>query len=68
MEDVQKFGVGDIALLVSSNNEWRVKIILPIQDEDGTWWYEVECVEHNVSENIRKNFHREVPGNSLKVI
>ena len=68
MSEAQKFGVGDIALLVSSNNEWRVKIVLPIQDEDDTWWYEVECVDPDVSENIRRNFHREVPQTSLKAI
>ena len=64
----QRFGVGDIAKLVTDNHEWLVKIILPIQDEDGSWWYEVECIDEDVSENIRKNVHREVPQDRLKEV
>lgn len=64
----QRFGVGDIAKLITTDNEWLVKIILPIQEDDGSWWYEVECIDERVSENIRKKFHREVPQNRLQEV
>lgn len=51
----QRFGIGDVALL---DGEFKVKIILPIQDEDGSWWYEVESIEFNT-------FHREVKDSQL---
>ena len=60
-----KFGVGDIARLKTGDRLWLVKIVLPIIEEDGVWWYEVECVDPDVSEVIRKNYHREVPQDAL---
>ena len=65
MRENQKFAEGDVAILNSNGNEWKVKVVLPIQEEDGSWWYEVECVDPRVSENIRKNYHREVAQNRL---
>lgn len=44
----QKFGEGDIAILRSHRDPTithRVKIIMPIQDEDGSWWYEIEGLD-----------------------
>jgi hypothetical protein len=37
-----KFGVGDIVRI--RNEETLAKIVMPIEDEDGTFWYEVEAV------------------------
>lgn len=64
----QMFKEGDVAILNSNDNEWKVKIVLPIQEEDGSWWYEVECVDPRVSENIRKKCHREVTQSRLRRI
>lgn len=38
----QAFGMGDIALL---DGKFKVKILEVIQDEDNSWWYEVEGVD-----------------------
>lgn len=38
----QKFGVGDLVRI--RNEETMAKVVMPIQDEDGSWWYEVEAV------------------------
>ncbi len=60
-KDEQAFGVGDIAILQSQRDpsiQHRVRIILPIQDEDGSWWYEVEGLD--LSPSVRL-LTREVP-------
>ena len=36
------FGVGDIVRI--RKEEALAKVVMPIQDEDGSWWYEVEAV------------------------
>lgn len=64
----QLFKEGDVAILNSNDNEWKVKVVLPIQEEDGSWWYEVECIDPRVSENIRKKCHREVTQSRLRRI
>jgi hypothetical protein len=51
----QAFGKGDIAMC----GKFKVKIVECIQDEDGSWWYEIEPVEFN-------SFTREVPQSKLK--
>ena len=38
----QKFGVGDIVKI--RDEETLGKVVMPIKDEDGSWWYEVEAV------------------------
>lgn len=38
----QKFGTGDVVKI--RNEETLAKVVMPIQDEDGSWWYEVEAV------------------------
>ena len=60
-KDEQAFGEGDIAILQSRQDpeiRHRVKIIMPIQDEDGSWWYEVEGID--LSPSVRL-LTREVP-------
>lgn len=37
-----EFGFGDIVRI--RNEETLAKVVLPIQDEDGSWWYEVEAI------------------------
>lgn len=37
-----KYGVGDVVRI--RDEETLAKVIMPIQDEDGSWWYEVEAV------------------------
>lgn len=41
-ENEQAFGKGDLALL---ENRHRVKILAVMQDEDGSYWYEVEGID-----------------------
>lgn len=55
MDDNQRFGQGDVALL---DGKFKVKIVMPIQDEDNSWWYEVESLELDT-------FHREVKDSQL---
>ena len=55
----QKFGVGDLAVL----DDYLVEIVMPIRDEDGNWWYEVEAID--LDEPYR-SFHREVKQEQLK--
>lgn len=38
----QKFGVGDVVRI--RNEKTLAKVVMPMQDEDGSWWYEVEAV------------------------
>ena len=64
----QAFGIGDIALLRSHLDPsivHRVKIIMPIQDEDGSWWYEIEGLD--LSPSVRL-LTREVPQDMLEAI
>ena len=63
----QKFHEGDIAILHTNSHDWKVKVILPFQDED-SWYYEVECIDPEVSEDVRKNFHREVAQDRLQEV
>lgn len=65
-DNEQAFGEGDIAFLVSHSDpsiRHRVKIIMPIQDEDGSWWYEVEGLD--LSPSVRL-LTREVPQDWLE--
>ena len=41
-ENEQAFGQGDIAIL---DNEYRVKVLNVFEEEDGSYWYEVEGTE-----------------------
>lgn len=38
----RKFRVGDLVKI--RNEETMAKVVTPIQDDDGSWWYEVEAV------------------------
>ena len=38
----QKFGTGDVVKI--RNEETLAKVVMPVQDEDGSWWYEVEAI------------------------
>lgn len=53
----QKFGVGDVVRI--RNEETLAKVVMPIQDEDGSWWYEVEAI------GIGDVIHREVKQSDL---
>ena len=55
----QKFGVGDIVKVRQSEELCRV--VMPIQDEDGSWWYEIEAVDFNAP------FNREVKQDDLRM-
>ena len=55
----QQFGQGDIAILEGKH---RVKILMPIQDEDGSWWYEVEGIDLTPPARL---LTREVPKSAL---
>ena len=58
----QQFGKGDIALCHNPRGEdFRVKIAEVIQDEDGSYWYEVEAIDFDT-------FNREVPQKQLKAL
>ena len=54
-----KFGVGDIVKI--RDEETLAKVVMPIEDEDGSWWYEVEAV------GIGNVMHREVSEKDLKL-
>ena len=58
MADSQRFGEGDI---VMTHDGFRCKVKMPIQDENGEWFYEVEPVDF-------KAFPREIPQGLLKDI
>lgn len=51
----QEFGKGDIAMC----GKFKVKIVECIQDEDGSWWYEIEPIGFS-------SLTREVPQSKLK--
>lgn len=38
----QKFKSGDVVKI--RNEQTPARVVMPIKDEDGTWWYEVEAV------------------------
>lgn len=57
--DNQRFGVGDVVKI--RDEETLAKVVMPIQDEDGSWWYEVEAV------GIGDVMHREVKQDDLKL-
>ena len=52
-----KFGCGDVVRI--RKEETLAKVVMPIQDEDGSWWYEVEAV------GIGNVPHREVKESDL---
>ena len=54
----QKFGCGDLAWLHDGDKTTKVRIVECINDEDGKWWYEVECAEDWALPNL---ITREVP-------
>lgn len=58
----QAFGVGDIAMLEGKH---RVKILECFQDEDDSWWYEVEGID--LIPPIRL-LTREIPQDALEAI
>ena len=55
----QEFGIGDIVKI--RNEEELAKVIMPILDEDGTWWYEVEAI------SFKAPFNREVKQSDLQM-
>lgn len=57
----QKFGVGDIAML---SEKFKVKVLECIQDEDGSWWYEVTPTDWTPIGMV----NREVPQKALRAI
>lgn len=60
----QKFGKGDIALLKNRyGKDFKVKVLECIQDEDGSWWYEVTPLW----DSTLRLPNREVPQRSLEV-
>lgn len=60
-ENEQAFGVGDIARL----GEFRVKVLEVIQDEDDSYWYEVEPIGFEPPARFKT---REVPQSALERI
>lgn len=58
----QAFGQGDLAMLEGKH---RVKIIEVMQDEDDSWWYEVEGID--LIPPIRM-LTREVPQDALEAL
>lgn len=54
----QKFGQGDIV----TDGRFTLKVVMPIQEEDGNWWYECEAVDFEAP------FNREIPQEHLKAI
>ena len=58
----QAFGIGDIALL---DGKHRVKILQVFQEEDDTYWYEVEGID--LIPSVRA-ITREVPQRALETI
>lgn len=61
----QKFGVGDIAMLQDEFFDelvYKVRIEIPIQEDDGSWSYEVKILD------LPEEEYKEVPQNRLKAI
>ena len=55
-----EFGFGDIVRI--REEETLARVVMPIEDEDGKWWYEVEAIGlDNVS-------HREVKEEDLTLV
>lgn len=54
----RKFRQGDIV----TDGEFILKVVEPIQDEDGTWWYECEALE------FKAPFNREIPQAKLSEV
>ena len=54
----QNFGVGDIV----TDGNFKMKVVMPIQDEDGSWFYECEALDFEAP------FTREIPQEHLKAI
>ena len=64
----QKFGVGDFAILEDEffdDLTYRVRIEMPIQNEDGSWWYEVKVLDYV---DYEKPTYKEVPQSRLRAI
>lgn len=57
VEESQEFGTGDIVKI--RTEETLAKVVMPIQEEDGSWWYEVEAI------GIGNTIHREVKQSDL---
>lgn len=55
-----KFGVGDIVKI--RNEKTLARVVMPIEDEDGSWWYEVEAI------GIGETIHREVKEKDLTFV
>ena len=53
----QKFGVGDIV----TDGKFKMKVIMPIQDDDGSWWYECKPIDFEA-------FTREIPQSRLQSV
>lgn len=53
-----KFGVGDVVKI--RDEETLARVVMPIEDEDGSWWYEVEAVGFD-------SIHREVKEDDLRL-
>ena len=58
----QAFGIGDIAMLEGKH---RVKILEVIQDEDNSFWYEVEGID--LLPSFRR-ITREVSQDALEIL
>lgn len=54
----QKFGVGDIV----TDGKFTMKVVMPIQDDDGNWFYECDAIGLDVP------FTREIPQDRLRLI
>ena len=54
-----KFRVGEIVKI--RNEKTLAKVVMPIQEEDGSWWYEVEAI------GIGNTIHREVKQHDLEL-
>ena len=62
LETEQRFGVGDIAML---ENKFKVKILQVFQEEDNSYWYEVEGLDLSP---FARSITREVPQKALQAI
>ena len=56
-----KFGVGDV-VRIKDGMGFIVKVVMPIQDEDGSWWYEVKPVD------FEPPFTREIREEDLELV
>lgn len=54
----QRFGVNDIV----TDGKFKMKVKMPIQDEDGRWYYECEALDFEAP------FTRQIPQEHLKAI